>query len=88
MSKHTPGPWELRYDDIITANKIDPIEICALNHDPAGDPPVDAEANARLIADAPTMKDYIEYVEAKIDIDEMPFSYDQWIQMEKDLQNL
>lgn len=48
-----------------------------------GDTLMDA-ANARwenvadLIAAAPTMADYIEYVDAKVDIGEVPFRFAQW----------
>ena len=40
------------------------------------------KANAHLIAAAPIMADYIEYVEAKIDIDEMPMTFNEWKQIE------
>ena len=45
----------------------------------------EANANAMLIAAAPTMADYIEYVDAKIAIDEMPFTYDQRKLAESDM---
>lgn len=45
----------------------------------------EAEANARLIADAPRLyrenkelKDYIEYVDGKVEMNEFPLSFDQW----------
>ena len=46
-------------------------------------------AISKIIADAydkiTPMKDYIEYIEGKIEIDEIPFTFEQWKQAEIDL---
>lgn len=38
-----------------------------------------AEANAELITDAPKMKRYIDYVEAKIQCNEVPIPFKNWL---------
>ena len=51
MSKHTPGPWEFAHEWVQTVDKKTPI--ANFNFYAA------TEANARLIAAAPTMYEYI-----------------------------
>lgn len=85
-SQHTPGPWTLTTgadnERIVTstwdADGLDD-DVALVYGGNAADPDV-REANARLIAAAPTMYDYIEYVDAKIDIGEVPLRYDEWQQ--------
>jgi hypothetical protein len=76
MSKHTPGPWEVTCDDsdgshvirmasaIEDRGKYEPQHI--INYEHGLDPDEDedqfdeAEANARLIAEAPAMEELLE----------------------------
>ena len=95
--KHTPGPWTAIQTprphilEIVGANGY---PICQTENRISTDP---AEAtsdaqnviNARFIAAAPeTLRlyklslKYIFYVQAKIDIDEIPFTFEQWKQIE------
>ena len=79
--KHTSGPWEAtEWEDptwIVRGDRGSQF-ICQTLHG-------NDEANAYFIATAPTMADYIKYVEAKIDIDEIPMTFKEWKQAEIDL---
>lgn len=71
-SKHTPGPWEVSHgghgsphgfviDEYFVLNRTvaDDVAIAADIVDPATQMP--SEANARLIAAAPTMYDFVQH---------------------------
>ena len=97
--KHTPGPWEINHYSHIYGEQWLGVLNGAfdITHNGASKPCVvacskysamsDQEnlANAELIASAPTMYDYIEYVKNKISIDEIPMTYNQWKQTEIDM---
>lgn len=63
-TKHTPGPWEINLDDssnpIIGADKQ---VVARVAHLAAWRHPLEAEANARLIASAPAMLAALEKAE-------------------------
>ena len=89
MSKHTEGPWEvLTHTSCGVADQYwivgtTPPRIANLNFD--NENKAEMTANAALIAAAPDMHNYIEYVEGKIDIEEIPFTFDQWKAVEADM---
>lgn len=60
-TKHTPGPWTIDYND--SSNPIkgaDNQVVARVAHLAAWRHPLEAEANARLIASAPEMKQALE----------------------------
>ena len=73
MSKPTPGPWEVDrcwndddYTDIIGADGSTRIaRVCSDAEDSSRDH--EAEANARLIASAPALRDALRHVAAVLD---------------------
>ena len=84
--RHTPGPWRLdRHTYHVgpqggwwTVRDARNISIVAVEPFDAAISDGETAANAHLIAAAPTMADYIEYVDAKIDLDEVPLRFAQW----------
>ena len=67
MSKHTPGPWrvEAHYSGPATmAQMRNPERLLCVNADASAKPPgwQATDANARLIAAAPRMYEFIEQV--------------------------
>ena len=67
MSKHTPPPWALKtFDDgafIITeGTDTDDLKYCVIASRNEHDRPEESIANARLIASAPKMYEFIEFV--------------------------
>jgi len=60
-TKHTPGPWAVRYDYVVQAPSFDDGRLVPVAQ-PYGvnSDGTDLFANARLIAAAPTMYAYIE----------------------------
>lgn len=67
MSGHTKGPWRVEEDDQYNGEWLvrdgDDWYVCRCFTDPgftSDDEDATAEANARLIAASPTMRDYIQ----------------------------
>lgn len=64
MSKHTPGPWEIAYQDkngqLVVAGKH--IEIVTCWHHCVGSIEKEMHANARLIAKSPEMYDLLKVI--------------------------
>ena len=66
MSKHTPGPWDIElFNDkwlVFADADCEVHEFAAVYSTPSCRLPDEAEANARLIAEAPTMLDLLERI--------------------------
>ena len=89
--KHTPGPWSVEHHTLqdgkggekfakvyaakMKDGRFEDIIIIAAKLKAWTE---EQEANAKLIALAPTMFDYIEYVDAKLEIEEIPFTFEEW----------
>lgn len=69
MSKHTPGPWTVVSEGMASPKVVDAngLGICHTTYAPTG-----AEANARLIADAPRMRDLLAACEPYLKDGETP----------------
>ena len=66
MSKHTPGPWVIRYTDAVYAQSGRFIADCELTpYDARPQPPNSTDAaNAHLIAAAPAMYEALKVIQA------------------------
>jgi len=73
MSRHTPGPWVVRHDDMVCSKEgriIADCESTSYNMRPA--PPIaEDKANAHLIAAAPAMYEALQIMVRAANVDEI-----------------